>query len=263
MNEPQTSPPPLRVERREGGVVEITLAREESANAIDLAMARSLADAARGLEIDGGAGAVILSGAGSRFCAGGDVRSFVSSGDDLPKALRELTMYLHAALGSFARMQAPLVTAVNGAAAGAGLALAVAGDICIAARSATFRSAYTAIGLSPDAGSTWFLPRLVGTRRAQELVLTNRVLGAELALDWGLVTEVVDDGALLDRARAVAGELSKLPTAALGATKRLLLESSSSELVEQLDREARSVSALAAPLATRDALRAFASRSRS
>lgn len=253
---------PIRVERREAGVLEVTLDREESANAIDLSMARTLGELARTCESDRSLSAVVLTGAGARFCAGGDVRSFAAEGEALPAALRELTMHLHAALGSFARMDAPLITAVNGVAAGAGLSLAAAGDLCIAARSASFRSAYTAIGLSPDGGATWRLPRLIGMRRAQQLVFTNVAIDAERALDWGLVTEVVDDEALLERARAVAASVAAMSTPALGASKRLLLESLSADLVEQLDREARSISHLAGHEETRAAISAFANRPR-
>jgi 2-(1,2-epoxy-1,2-dihydrophenyl)acetyl-CoA isomerase len=252
---------PLQVER-EGAVLTLTLNRAESANAIDLTMARALAEVARDCEADSALSAVVLTGAGSRFCAGGAVRSFAAAGEDLPKALRELTMYLHAALASFARMTPALITAVNGVAAGAGLGLAAAGDICIAARSATFRSAYTAIGLSPDAGSTWALPRLIGARRAQELVLTNRVLDAERALAWGLVTEVVEDGDLLPRARAVADDLARLPRSAIGASKRLIAQSFGAELADQLEREAASVTSLAGSEATRAAISAFVQRPR-
>lgn len=250
---------PLRVVRTDR-VLCITLDRPASANAIDLAMGRTLADVARACEADASLGAVVLTGAGSRFCAGGDVRSFAAAGDGLPGALRELTMYLHGALASFARMKAPLVAAVNGVAAGAGLGLALAGDLCIAAQSASFRSAYTAIGLSPDAGSTWALPRLIGARRAQEMVLTNRLVSADQALAWGLVTEVVPDDQVLERATALASQLASMVTTSLGAAKRLLAASYGAEHAAQMEREAASIMDLAEGPETRAAIQAFVAR---
>ena len=253
----------LRVEEPSAGIVEITLDRPDAANAIDMQVARELSDVARRCESDATVRAVILTGAGARFfSAGGDVRSFATAGDALPALLRELTLYLHAAMSGFARMNAPLVTAVNGVAAGAGLSLAAASDICIAASSARFRSAYTSIGLSPDGSSTFWLPRLVGMRRAQEMFLTNVTLDAERALAWGLVTEVVPDAELLPRARAVAASFAGMSTEALGASRRLLLATFAADHAEQLENEARSIVALARTESARSAITSFASRGR-
>ena len=253
----------LRVEEPSAGIVEITLDRPDAANAIDMQVARELSDVARRCESDATVRAVILTGAGARFfSAGGDVRSFATAGDALPALLRELTLYLHAAMSGFARMNAPLVTAVNGVAAGAGLSLAAASDICIAASSARFRSAYTSIGLSPDGSSTFWLPRLVGMRRAQEMFLTNVTLDAERALAWGLVTEVVPDAELLPRARAVAASFAGMSTEALGASRRLLLATFAADHAEQLENDARSIVALARTESARSAITSFASRGR-
>jgi 2-(1,2-epoxy-1,2-dihydrophenyl)acetyl-CoA isomerase len=123
----------------------------------------------------------------------------------------------------FARMRAPMIAAVHATAAGAGFSLAMAADFVIAARSAKFVMAYTGIGFAPDGGSTWVLPRLIGPRRASELMITNRVLPAEEALGWGLVSRVVEDERVREEARALARTLAAGPTQAYGAVKRLLL----------------------------------------
>ncbi|MEO6954332.1 MAG: enoyl-CoA hydratase-related protein [Polyangia bacterium] len=246
------------------GLLQVTLDRPDSANAIDATMALELADLGRRCEADASIRAVVLTGSGTRFfCAGGDIGSFVSAGDALAPMLRELTMHLHAALSSFARMNAVLITAINGAAAGGGLGLAIAGDLCIAARSASFKSAYTAIGLSPDASTSFWLPKLVGVRRAQQMVLTNVTVDSARALEWGLVTEVVEDAQLVSRARALAVGIGALPGPSVAASRRLLLESmEGASLTEQLDREGRSISQLALTPEARTQIDRFLSKSK-
>ena len=154
-------------------------------------------------------------------------------------------------------MDAPVIAAVNGMAAGAGFSLAAACDISLAAASARFASQYTAAALSPDGSSTFFVPRLVGMRRAAELMLTNRMLSAEEAVEWGLITRVVEDERLLDEARDLAEGLAAGPTLAYGAVKRLLAESSSATLETQMEMEARSIGALSASADGREGVRAF------
>jgi 2-(1,2-epoxy-1,2-dihydrophenyl)acetyl-CoA isomerase len=143
------------------------------------------------------------------------------------------------------RMDKPVVTAINGPVAGAGIGLALLGDIAIADSNAHFTLAYTGIGMSPDGGSTWLLPRLVGMRRAQELCLRNRRVGAEEAAAIGLVTRVSAAGALMEEAQMLGLELAGSATRALGATRRLLLESTGNSLEAQLDAESRSIAAMA------------------
>ena len=134
------------------------------------------------------------------FCAGGDLKSFADQADRLGPVLKEMTIWLHGTFSRVARMRAPVVTAVNGIAAGGGFGLAMCSDLVIAGESAAFTMAFTAAGLSPDSSSTWFLPRIIGQRRAQELMLTNRRIDAREAHEWGLVTRVVADDALADEA---------------------------------------------------------------
>jgi 2-(1,2-epoxy-1,2-dihydrophenyl)acetyl-CoA isomerase len=243
-------------------VARITLNRPEAANGIDLALGRDLMRAAIRCDEDPDVRAVLLTGAGKMFCAGGDLKSFASFGDDLPAALKELTAYLHAATSRLARMDAPLIVAVNGAAAGAGMSLAVAGDLVVAAASAKFTMAYTAAGLSPDGSSTHYLPRLIGLRRTQELMFTNRRLSAGEALEWGLVNRVVPDEALLDEAGALAAQLAQGPTRAYGSVKTLLEASFSGTLETQMELEARAIAAMAGTPDGKEGIQAFLEKRR-
>jgi 2-(1,2-epoxy-1,2-dihydrophenyl)acetyl-CoA isomerase len=223
------------------GVARITLQRPDAANTIDLSLARELADAALRCAEDPAVRAVVLTGEGKMFCAGGDIGAFAGAGDGVPALLKQITAQLHVAVSRFARMNAPVVAAVNGPAAGAGLALACAADLALASDAAKFTLAYTKLGLAPDGSSTWFLPRLLGSRRALELMLTNRTLSAEEALSFGLVNRVVPAAALLSEADALARELASGATGAFGAVKRLLLLSASQGLEAQMEWEAHAI----------------------
>src|SRR5438094_6798225 len=203
------------------GVAHLTLNRPDAANGIDLQLAQELLAASLLVVGDPTVRAVLLRGAGARFCGGGDVKSFAAQ-DDLPAHLREVTTHLHAAVGQLVRGDAPVVTAVQGSAAGAGLGLVAASDLVVAGESAKFVMAYTGIGLTPDGSSSGFLPRLVGLRRAVELTITNRVLSAAEAKEWGLITEVVPDDQLTAEAEALAARLAAGAPQALAAAKRLL-----------------------------------------
>ncbi len=238
-------------------VARITLNRPDAANSLNGAMAHDLMLAAIRCDEDPEIRAVLLTGSGKMFCAGGDLKTFAGFGDEIGARLKELTVYLHAATARFARMDAPLVVAVNGVAAGAGLSLAVSGDLVLAARSAIFTSAYTAAGLSPDGSSTWYLPRLIGMRRTQEMMLTNRRLDAGEALEWGLITEVVDDDALMAEAGALAGRLASGATGAYGAVKKMLVESFTNPLETQMEIEARAISDRAQSPDGREGIAAF------
>jgi len=224
--------------QRSGRLLTITLDRQERANAIDMATALQLRDAVGA--IDDGVGCVLLRGAGAVFCVGGDVRDFAAAPD--PGAfLGELAEVIHGAVAGLAAAPVPFVAAVQGWAAGAGMSLAACADLVLAGESARFRTAYTALGLSPDCGLTWTLPRLVGRARAADLMLTNRPVGAAEAAAIGLVARVVPDDALLAQAEALAAELASGPTAAFGQIKRLLETSEHSPLAAQLDAEAGSI----------------------
>jgi 2-(1,2-epoxy-1,2-dihydrophenyl)acetyl-CoA isomerase len=218
------STPSVQVETR-GAVALVTLNRPESANTLNLQMGMDLLAAALACARNAEVRAVVLTGAGRNFCFGGDLRAMASrdtAGDDY---IRELTTYLHAAIAHFTRMDAPVIAAVNGTAAGAGVGLVAMADLAVCARSAKFNLAYTNAGLTPDAGTSFLLPRIVGAKRTMELLLLNRTLSAAEALSWGLVNEVVADEEVHARALAIAEQLAAGATRAYGATKRLLAAS--------------------------------------
>jgi 2-(1,2-epoxy-1,2-dihydrophenyl)acetyl-CoA isomerase len=229
--------------------------RAEAANTINMQFGRELLAAAFAIEA-AAARAVVLSGDGRNFCFGGDLKGMVASGGDVQAYLSELTTNLHAAIVHLARLDAPVIAAVNGSAAGAGMGLVLAADYAIAARGAKFVAAYTAVGLTPDASCTFLLPRAVGYKRAMELLLTNRVLDAEEALDWGLINEVVDDDKLAETAAALAARFAAGPVGAFGTVKRLLAEADPG-LEAQLGRESRSIAARGTSTEGREGIAAF------
>jgi 2-(1,2-epoxy-1,2-dihydrophenyl)acetyl-CoA isomerase len=244
------------------GIAWLTLNRPQAGNAIDIPIAKELLAAAERCERDSAVRAVVITGAGKMFCAGGDLRSFGGAGDRIADVLTELTQVLHAAVARLARMRVPVIAAVNGAAAGAGMSLACAADLVIAAESAHFTMAYTAAGLTPDGSSTYFLPRLVGPMRARELMLTNRRLTAAEALAWGMITKVVPDAELRATTRALARALADGPTLAYGATKLLVLASALESLEAQLDLEAREIVTISATRDSREGIAAFLAKRR-
>jgi 2-(1,2-epoxy-1,2-dihydrophenyl)acetyl-CoA isomerase len=241
----------------ENGVAEVTLARPEGANAIDQKCSEELAEAALLCDQDPLVRAVLVRAEGAMFSAGGDVRSFREAGDDVPALLKRITLGLHVAISRFARMDAPVIAAVGGTAAGGGMSLACSADIVIASDTAKFTMAYTRIGLVPDGGSTYFLPRRIGLARARDLMLRNRVLGAAEALDWGLVDQVVQAADLDAEARKVARELAAGPTLAFGTTKRLLLGTFDRGLETQMEMETRAISSMGGTADAKEGLAAF------
>lgn len=223
------------------GVATIELNRPEAANALDLPLAERL-----GVVVDEVAGdrvrAVLVTGAGKRFCAGGDVRSFLAS-DDPAAYVEQLATTADRVLQRLAALDKPVVAAVHGAVAGAGLAVMLSCDLVIAGAGTKFVTAYAGIGLTPDCGLSWLLPRAIGQQRALELLLTPRTLTAAEARDWGLVTEVVDDVEVLTRGRAVATALATGPAAAYGQARRLVRSSYAAGRAETGADEARTIAA--------------------
>lgn len=242
----------------ENGLARLTLSRPDAANALNRAMARELMLATAELDGHPAVGAVLLSGAGGRFfCAGGDLAAMSTAGEDAPRLLREMTSDLHAAVARLARMPAPVVAAVQGMAAGAGFSLVCASDLAIAGESAKLTMAYTRAGLVPDGSSTFFLSRLVGLRRATELALTNRLLDAGEACEWGLLNKVVPDDEVMASAEELARGLAEGPTNAFGATKQLLIEGAAGSLETQMERESRSIAAAIGGAEGREGVTAF------
>jgi|TARA_B110000014_G_scaffold247505_1_gene221078 2-(1,2-epoxy-1,2-dihydrophenyl)acetyl-CoA isomerase len=219
----------------------ITLNRPDDANSINKPMVEELADIAMNCYRDDSIRSVVLTGSGKMFCGGGDLKAFVEQGDAVSNYVDQTATVLHQSISRFARMDSPLVIAVNGVAAGGGFSLALAGDYIIAADTAKFISAYTASGLSPDGSSTFYLAKHIGLLRAKELILTNRLLSAEEACNWGMVTKVVPSDNLLDEAMAMANKFSKGPTKAYGISKNLLNSTYSETLEAQLDSESRGI----------------------
>jgi 2-(1,2-epoxy-1,2-dihydrophenyl)acetyl-CoA isomerase len=222
-------------------VATITLNRPDAYNALNLALSREFFTAALEADEDPGVRCIVVTGKGPAFCAGGDVKDFA---DNLPTVgilMKQITTYLHGAISRFARSPKPVIVGVNGVAAGGGFSLAISGDLVIAAESARFTMAYSRIAATPDGSSTYFLPRLVGIRRAMELFYTNRVLSAKEAMEWGLVNRVVPDSEFARALAETARELAQGPTLAYGGGKLLFHHSSSESLETQMELEAQSI----------------------
>lgn len=238
-------------------VTTITLNRPDAANGMHIPLCRELLKATIAAAEDDTVRCVVITGAGKMFSAGGDLKSMAAFGDKIGEGLSEMTAYLHGAISRLARMDKPLITAVNGTAAGAGMSLAALGDIVIAAKSAKFTMAYTAAGLTPDGSSTFFLPRILGMRKTQELMLTNRLLSADEAMEWGLVTQVVEDDSVVETAMKTAKRLAAGPTRAFGKVRDLLAQSFGNGLETQLEEEARGIVAQSSTPDGREGIAAF------
>ena len=242
-----------------GGVATLTLARPEAGNAMSLALMDALRDAAAAVAQDRRTRAVLIEGEGRNFCVGGDIRSF-GADSDAGEFMFRLAGRLHEAVRLLAEQPAPVVVAVQGAAAGAGMSLVAGADVAIAARSATFTLAYAGIGLTADGGASWLLPRTIGLRRTQELAFTGRRLDADEAERYGLVTRVVDDAALAGDARVTAERIAEGPTVAFGRVKALLAAQGAATLAAQLDAELDAITAARETDDAREGVAAFLAR---
>ncbi len=227
----------------EDGVATITMNRPEAANALNLQMAKDLFYAAIECDENPEIRAVVVTGAGRLFSGGGDLQ-FFSQQENLQKTLKEMTTFLHGAVSRLVRMAAPCIMAINGTAGGGGFSLMLGGDLAIMSDKAKLTMAYTAAGLTPDGSSTYFLPRLIGLRRANELALTNRRLTAQEALEWGLVNQIVPADEVLTTAQALAKQLAQGPTLAYGKATQMMRESLESSFETQLEVEAQNIAAI-------------------
>src|SRR6266849_6014314 len=230
----------LTLERHDG-VATITLNRPDAFNALSLGLGRELFHAALEVDEDPAIRCVVVTGAGRAFCAGGDVKDFVDNLERIGVLVKELTTYLHGTVSRFCRSDKPVIMAVNGVAAGGGLSFALSGDLVVAAESARFTMAYSKIAATPDGSSSYFLPRLVGLRRAMELHYTNRVLSAREAMEWGLVNRVHPDAEFSGAVGALARELAQGPTLAFGRAKRLFHQSTQESLETQMELETQAI----------------------
>lgn len=244
------------------GVGWLTLNAPDKRNAISPDLSLALLEGAVRCAEDQAVRCVVLTGAGTFFSVGGDVDLFAKLGDRAEETVGKLAQTFHAAVLRLATMPKPLITAINGPAAGAGLSLAILGDIAIAARSAHFSVAYSAIGLTPDGGASWLLPRLVGLRRAQELIITNRRVDAPDAVAMGLITSAVEDDELMSTVGDLATRLAAGATGALGACRRLIHDGATTDFAAQLDAEALSIAAAAGSAEGREGIAAFIERRR-
>jgi 2-(1,2-epoxy-1,2-dihydrophenyl)acetyl-CoA isomerase len=213
------------------GVGTLTLNRPDKLNAFNDQLHLDIADVLNHVESDRNVRALVITGAGRGFCSGADLTQRLEPGRGAGDAL---DLHYHPRLRRLRALAKPVIAAVNGPAAGAGMSLALACDIVVAAESAVFIQAFTRIGLVPDAGSTYFLPRLIGTARAKALALLAEPLSAKDAAAWGLILKAVPDAALMDEAMAMARKLAAGPTFALGLTKQAIDQSLGNDLDAQL-----------------------------
>jgi 2-(1,2-epoxy-1,2-dihydrophenyl)acetyl-CoA isomerase len=223
------------------GVGRIVLDRPEQSNSFDLPAANDMALAVAAVSADE-VRAISVTARGKRFSAGGDVTSFLAS-DDPAAYLLELANVLEGALRDLAGLATPVVAGVRGAVAGAGLAVMLSADVIVASRSTRFVMAYPGIGLTPDCGVSYLLPRAVGQQRALDLALTGRVLSADEALDWGLVTSVVDDDAVEDTVETIARGWATSAPNALGQARRLIRASWDTPAAQQGAEESATIAA--------------------
>jgi 2-(1,2-epoxy-1,2-dihydrophenyl)acetyl-CoA isomerase len=245
----------------EDGVARITLNRPEASNSVDVPTLQALHAAALRAHAEPGVRVVLLQGAGRNFCAGGDVKTFASKGEDLPEYLREATAWLQIATSAIIQLKAPVIAVVQGfAAGGAGFGLVCAADLVVAAESARFFSGAVRVGMAPDAGTTVTLTRLVGLRRAMNILLTNPTLTAAEALELGIISQVVPDDSLAAAADELARSLAEQPPLALAATKRLVWGGLGAGVEERLAEEARVVSELSGTADSREGLAAVIER---
>ena len=227
---------------RDGAVAIIKLNRPQAGNALSAQLASDLMAAVSAARDDEGVRACVFTAEGSVFSFGGDLKEF-SAFEGKPEKLRPIADELHAALGVFLTMPKPVIVAINGMAAGAGVPMSLVGDIVLVDETARFRLAYTAAGLRPDGGSTWILPRLIGLRRTQELVFENRELSAVEAVDWGLATRTVPEGTALEAAQKLAQTMAAGPTMAYASARKMLQTTFSNGFIEQTDIETEEIAA--------------------
>ena len=228
---------------KNSSIAKIVLNKPDTGNTLDLQLAKELYEVSLDAASDDNIKALILTANGKLFCGGGNLKFLLSKKEVVKKTLLKMTMYLHGAISRMARMSAPIIVGVNGTAGGGGFSLAITGDIIYAVKDAKFTLAYTNAGLSPDGSSTYYLPRIVGMKRAKELMLTNRLFSAEEAFDMGLIDLVVNTNEELAEALNKQAEVfSKGPINAYKSVKKLLSESFNNGLETQMEKESIHIS---------------------
>ena len=222
---------------RDNGLATLTLNAPEKLNAVSRKMIAEIKECWAELAADTSVRAVLLTGAGRGFCAGADLADPDREASATADSGAALETFFNPVIRAMRAIPKPVVSAVNGVAAGVGMSFALASDIAIAGKSASFLQAFARIGLLPDGGSTWFLPRLVGDQRARALAMLAPQITAQQAKDWGLIWDVVEDAELMSTATGIARKLADGPTLALGRIKEALNRSSGNDLSAQLDVE--------------------------
>jgi 2-(1,2-epoxy-1,2-dihydrophenyl)acetyl-CoA isomerase len=224
-------------------IATLTLNRPDAYNAVNAQMAGECLEAITQVDEDPTVRCVVITGAGRAFSAGGDVKGFLDHLPEIGTHLKHLTHLLHGAVSRIARTPKPVIAAVNGVVAGGGMGLLLACDLAYAVETATLSMAYTRIGVNPDGSSTFWLPRLLGVRRALELIYTNRVLSASEALGWGLLNGIMAPERFLDEVYGVAQQLAHGPTLAYARAKKLCYTSLNETLETQMANEAHEIAA--------------------
>lgn len=245
---------------RDGQIAIALMNRPEKYNALGLEEAEYALEFLNTLSADDTVRAVVISGKGKAFCAGGDLKWVLDFPQGLSAAIHQFVGRAHQVVLEIRRMRKPVIAAINGIAAGGGFSIALACDFRIMARSAMMVQAYTSAGLSLDMGGTFTLPRLVGLARAMEIVAFDRPISAEQALDWGLVTKVVDDELVLEEAVNMARELADHSLRSFGWVKHLLTDSFSTPFEAHIEREREAMRNCAAHRDGQEGIRAFAEK---
>jgi 2-(1,2-epoxy-1,2-dihydrophenyl)acetyl-CoA isomerase len=227
---------PILLAATADGVLTLTLNRPAALNALDRELAVELARALEAAAVDADVRCVLVNGAGRSLCAGGDLKSMNAAA--VATFAQDLREGMNRVITAMRTMPKPVVCAAQGPVAGAGVGLALAGDVVLAARSATFMQAFARVGLIPDAGNSWLLPRAVGHARALAMMITAEPIGAEAACSMGMVWRVVDDESLATEAAGLARKLAAMPTTSFALMKQALLASSGNSLQEHLELEA-------------------------
>lgn len=223
------------------GVATVRLNDPPSLNALSAALAAELQSAVASLSNDGSVRCLIITGTGRGFCAGGDVQSFYDARDDPEPVMRAVLDGLHGAVARILDAPFPTIAAINGVVAGAGMGVAMATDLAVAVDSAVFTMAYTGIGVSPDGSSTYFLPRLVGTRRAMDMILTNRRLTAAEAEELGLINRSVPENEFEESVADLARRLAAGPTLAYVRARHLVRSSLPNDPMSQMEAEGNGI----------------------
>lgn len=244
----------------ESGVGIIRLNRPNEGNALNLSMTKEFSNAVAHCDENPEIRAVVLTGNGAMFCAGGDLKTLYEMGAKREEYIRVLTHHFHGTLSRLNYMDAPVITAINGTAAGGGFSLALASDLAFASEKAKFTMAYTKAGLAPDGGSSFTLAQMVGLRRAKEIALLNPVFGAQQALDWGLINGIEKDDELFDKTFTIAAELAQGPTKSYGLTKRMIMDGVNASMETQMQAESRAISSRSVSEDGSEGIEAFATK---